>query len=178
MMETGGKVESVPPPESVFTKMASMGSGKFKVKSKVKDPVNVFKIESEVSKKVKISEKRNQNARGNKSKQKGAIFESILNGNIDNKTDARDEETITEVDDKMVKNSKANPEVIFDKAPMPIEFADVTSAEDDDQLTALKTSPGSKYPKSEPKDAATLNPQSNSKSRAAYLSIYRYHTLL
>jgi adenylate kinase family enzyme len=92
-----------------------------------------------------------------KSKQKGAIFESILNGNIDNKTDARDEETITEVDDKMVKNSKANPEVIFDKAPMPIEFADVTSAEDDDQLTALKTSPGSKYPKSEPTDAATLN---------------------
>ena len=58
MMETGGKVESVPPPESVFTKMASMGSGKFKVKSKVKDPVNVFKIESEVSKKVKISEKK------------------------------------------------------------------------------------------------------------------------
>ena len=131
MMETDGKVESVPPPESVFTKMASMGSGKFKVKSKVKDPVNVFKIESEVS----------------------------------NKTDAReasakasnDEETITEVDDKMYKNSKANPEVIFDKAPMPIEFADVTSAEDDDQLTALKTSPGSKYPKSEPTDAATLN---------------------
>ena len=80
-----------------------------------------------------------------------------MNGNIDNKTDARDEETITEVDDKMVKNSKANPEVIFDKAPMPIEFADVTSAEDDDQLTALKTSPGSKYPKSEPTDAATLN---------------------
>ena len=77
MMETDGKVESVPPPESVFTKMASMGSGKFKVKSKVKDPVNVFKIESEVC----------------------------------NKTDAReasvkasnDEETITEVDDKMVK---------------------------------------------------------------------------
>ena len=93
------------------------------------------------------------------------MYESILNGNIDNKTDAReasakasnDEETITEVDDKMDKNSKANPEVIFDKAPMPIEFADVTSAEDDDQLTALKTSPGSKYPKSEPTDAATLN---------------------
>ena len=153
------------------------------MKSKVKDPVNVFKIESEVSKKVKISEKRNQNARGSvqyeiKYKQKEAMYESILNGNIDNKTDAReasnkasnDEETITEVDDKMDKNSKANPEVIFDKAPMPIEFADVTSAEDDDQLTALKTSPGSKYPKSEPTDAATLNLSSQTQNAETVFS--------
>ena len=129
-----------------------------------------LKLNQRLVRKSKFQKKRNQNARGSvqyeiKSKQKEAIFESILNGNIDNKTDAReasnkasnDEETITEVDDKMDKNSKANPEVIFDKAPMPIEFADVTSAEDDDQLTALKTSPGSKYPKSEPTDAATLN---------------------
>ena len=49
-----------------------------------------------------------------------------MNGNIDNKNDAResfakvskDKETVTEVDDDMVKNSTANPLVISDKAPI------------------------------------------------------------
>ena len=56
-------------------------------------------------------------------------------------------QNITEVDHKAGKNSKATPEVIFDKAPL--ECADVASAEDDDQFKAHK---------SEPPDTVTQNP--------------------
>jgi len=101
-----------------------------------------------------------------KSERKEENYEYIMNGNIDNKNDAReafakvskDKETVTEVDDDMVKNSTANPLVISDKqGSYPIEFTDVTSAEDDDQFKPHKASLGSKCPKFKPPDATAPN---------------------
>ena len=134
MVETKVNINDASAQKFFSTKLTSPGSGKSKLKSTVKDQVDGSKNGSQIKKKPKISEKGKQNDRGNKksanyvakSERKEENYEYIMNGNIDNKNDAReafakvskDKETVTEVDDDMVKNSTANPLVISDKAPI------------------------------------------------------------
>ena len=72
------------------------------------------------------------------------------------------EKTTVEVDNDLVKNSKAHTEVIFDKAPL--ESADDNLAESDDQFEAHNTTFLAKYLKSEAPDAATFNPLSQTQN--------------
>ena len=154
------RVQVSPSGKPFSTSSTSQEDKKTEVESKLKENVNNG---SEIKKKIRFSEERKQNARGYKksakyvakSERREDNYEYIMNGNINDKNQAReafakaskDEETVTEVDDKRVKKSKANRDVIFDKAP--IEFPDVASTDDDGQFKAHK---------SEPPDTATQNP--------------------